>query len=104
MSVEGKQESIGSYSETFPHPYDLLVEMFGLENSIKFAKAFGGSYLYVPKYDCLIRESRNDQIFREFDGTNCKQLAKKYGLTENWIREIVNKKRRRLTHVGNSSQ
>ncbi|PWL87827.1 MAG: hypothetical protein DBY14_03835 [Escherichia coli] len=31
-----------------------------------------------------------DKIIREYDGTNIKKLASKYGYSEKWVRKMIN--------------
>ena len=39
--------------------------------------------------ELLNREYIFEQIINEYDGTNVRELATKYGYTEKWIRKIV---------------
>ena len=55
-------------------------------------RAYGGTFIYIPKIESLGRTVRDKMIKEEFDGSNYKELALKYGLTEVWIRNIVSEK------------
>jgi len=83
--------------EDLPGEYDLLVAEIGIEKTLKVAKMFGGSRVYFHKYDTVEKPLRNRKIREEFNGYNYSELARKYNLTEVWIREIcediVEKKR-----------
>ncbi|MER2529209.1 MAG: Mor transcription activator family protein [Candidatus Competibacter denitrificans] len=48
---------------------------------------FGGALIYVPKGCANDRTDRNAAIWRDFNGRNHAQLARKYGLT---LRRIYN--------------
>ena len=48
-----------------------------------------GTSIYIPKIESLEKTVRDELIKEEFDGSNYKELALKYGLTETWIRNIV---------------
>lgn len=67
-----------------------LAELIGLENYKRLVQHYGGLQLYIPKPDSFSRAARNEQIKAEFTGSNFKELATRYGLTEVQIRSIVN--------------
>ncbi|MDO4720726.1 MAG: Mor transcription activator family protein [Peptostreptococcaceae bacterium] len=66
-----------------------LAEIVGIENYIKIVEQFGGLALYIPKRDTLLRKIRNHEIRSKFNGTNYKELALEYNLTEVSIRTIL---------------
>jgi len=66
-----------------------LAELVGLEAYKKLVLAYGGLAIYIPKPDYFNRKSRNEQIRSEFTGSNFKELAGRYGLTDVQIRNIV---------------
>ena len=66
-----------------------IAEIIGLDNLIALVKARGGETLYLPKPERLAIGARNRMICKQFDGRNYRELARKYDLTETWIREIV---------------
>ena len=74
-------------------PEDLywLYELGGLERFLKIIDTAGGEFLYFPKRSTLERDLRREAILREFDGTNLRQLARKYGLSERHVRSILQK-------------
>lgn len=78
--------------EQLPHPYHQFVGAVGIKGALLIAEQFGGTYVYFPKVEGAIRKARDKLIQKEFDGTNYKQLARKYKLSESWIREIVDTK------------
>jgi Mor family transcriptional regulator len=55
----------------------------------------GGTALYLARGKQYELTQREEQIWREFNGTNYYQLAKKYERTENQIRNIVKRARAR---------
>lgn len=75
--------------KVIPKKYQDLVELIGIEGLLNIAKDYGGTMLYVPKYDSLTKEIRNEKIRQEFNG-NYKELTKKYNLCESQIRNIIN--------------
>lgn len=68
-----------------------IAHQIGMENLLKLSDMFGGDHFYIPKKDSILRPIRNEQICLEFDGTNHLELAKKYGVSVNTIRDILRK-------------
>ncbi|MCD9025765.1 Mor transcription activator family protein [Cohnella silvisoli] len=75
--------------EDLPDPYHHIALEIGVMNTLKLARIFGGSQIYLPKHDNALQIVRDRQIRKEYDGYNCKALAMKYNLTENWVRSII---------------
>ncbi|MBI4714428.1 MAG: hypothetical protein HY760_00515 [Nitrospirae bacterium] len=75
-----------------PKDYQWVAELISVRSAILLAEKGGGVYHYIPKLDKLLRQIRNKKILEEFNGSNHKELARKYGLSEIMIREIVGKK------------
>ncbi|WP_018752657.1 Mor transcription activator family protein [Paenibacillus sanguinis] len=74
--------------DMIPAAYQDFAELIGVKALYKLAQAFGGSTIYIPKADSILRPARDQQIKQEFNGYNHADLAEKYNLTEKWIREI----------------
>lgn len=72
-----------------PEPYQTIARHIGVKGALWLARAFGGTSIYMPKLDQLLRKKRNERIRREFREGNWRELAIKYGLTEAWVRKIV---------------
>ena len=66
-----------------------LIRAIGLEGFKKLIQEFSGVQLYIPKQEKVCRYLRDKKIRQEFDGSNHKTLAKKYGVTEAWCRKII---------------
>lgn len=75
--------------EDLPFCYREMVEIIGFEATIKLADKYQGSPFYFHKLDSAVQEVRNKRIKAEFKGHNHKELARKYGLSEVWIRKIL---------------
>lgn len=69
-----------------------FAEIVGLETYRKIVEHYGGSSIYINKADTLTRSERNAEIKRKFNGSNYRELAKEYGLSEPSVRKIVNRK------------
>ncbi len=78
--------------EDMPESYQDVAITIGVEAAVKLAAKHGGIPCYVPQLDALLRKKRDAAIRREFNGRNYRQLARKYGLTEVWIRAIIDRK------------
>lgn len=78
--------------EDLPEEYQIVAELFGVDGALRLAKESGGMRIYVPKFEKLIRARRDERIRAEFNGANHRELARKYELTETWVREIVARK------------
>ena len=87
-----------------PEPYDAIAAEIGVENTLKIAKLFSGCQVYFPTYDTVERPLRNRKIRSEFNGYNFKFLAKKYGITERTVREIVGEELRIKQNEPNKEQ
>ena len=66
-----------------------LAETIGLDAYRQLVKNYGGMHIYICKSETVLREIRNDEIYDNFNGTNYRELAKKYNLSEKTVREII---------------
>ena len=55
----------------------------------QISQDWGGHSIYIIKDDTFHAEERDIQIYKEFNGYNHSELAKKYKLTEVYIYRIV---------------
>lgn len=76
--------------DMIPENYRELAETIGVQSLIQLSQYCGGSMMYIPKSDTLTKSIRDKKIKQEFDGGNYKLLARKYNLSENAVRSIVN--------------
>ncbi len=82
--------------DDLPQACQEVAEIIGVEATIKLTAHFGGMRVYFPGLGEMLRARRDDLIRTEFTGLNHRDLARKYGLSETWIREIVQAKALRL--------
>lgn len=68
--------------------YAEIAALLDIEAAMKLHNRFRGTQVSFP-IELLGREYVFAQIRREYDGTNVRELATKYGYTEKWIRKIV---------------
>lgn len=78
--------------ENLPGDYREIAAIIGVENTLKIAHCLGGLQLYFAKMDAFLVSLRDTRIRREFTGANYRELAIRYGLSERWIRAIVQQK------------
>ena len=78
--------------EDLPESYREVARAIGVENAVKLSSVVGGLGYYFPQLDGILRKKRDECIRREFNGNNHRELAKKFDLTERWVREIVEEK------------
>lgn len=76
--------------EMLPEPYRKLTDLLGIENVLKLADEFQGTNIYFPKLDGTLKLIRDKKILEDYQkDNNIKLLARKYGLTETWVRLIL---------------
>ena len=75
--------------EDLPEPYGRIAALIGVRHALVLAQEFAGSEVYFRKLDGALCEVRDRKIRGEFNGYNVRELAKKYGLTDRWVRSIV---------------
>ncbi|MGL5330013.1 MAG: Mor transcription activator family protein [Peptostreptococcaceae bacterium] len=68
---------------------DTLIQIVGYEKFLEIAKTYGGNTLYIPTYKSAIRESRNREIIKRYNGVNLIQLSKEYRLSVTHIKRII---------------
>ena len=79
--------------EDLPEECRQIAEVIGLAATLALVQARGGEPLYLPKPERLAIQARNRAIRAQFDGCNHHELARKFSLTVQWIREIVGRPR-----------
>lgn len=84
--------------EQVPEELFWLYELVGMERFLKIIDTAGGEFLYFPKRSSLERGLRRKAIAEEFDGSNVRQLSRKYGLSERHIRTILQQEGRRKSY------
>jgi Mor family transcriptional regulator len=71
---------------------DELETLIGTEAANRIAGFYSGTNLYIPKH--IINERKYQKIRDEFkNGASYRELARRYGYSEQHIRRIVHKKR-----------
>lgn len=66
-----------------------FAEVVGLEGLIKLSDHFGGSSIYIPQRRELVKLKVHALIRKEYNGTNIKELANKYSLSESTVYSVL---------------
>lgn len=74
--------------EGFSALYKEIAELIGEENTIILYNHFKGQQISFPLH-LYSGEYIKKCISEEYDGSNVRELALKYGFTERWIRKIL---------------
>ena len=76
--------------EDLPQVLQDLVDTIGIEAFKKLIKNYGGSSLYIPNENSILKPIRNRLIKKHFNGNNYKELAKEFKISEMQVRNIIN--------------
>jgi Mor family transcriptional regulator len=75
--------------DCLPECYQAIAEIIGVEATLNLSEYLGGTRFYFRKIDGLLMDKRDERIRKEFTGFNHLELARRYGLTETRIRDIL---------------
>lgn len=75
--------------EDVPEILQGLVDIMGIEAFIELIKQYGGSSLYIPNENSVLKPIRNRLIRENFNGHNYKKLAKEFKISEMQVRNII---------------
>lgn len=68
--------------------YKKIADLIGINNARSIFEEYHGQQITFP-VDFYNKQYVYDQIINEFDGTNSKELAQKYGYSERTVRRIL---------------
>jgi len=68
--------------------YRKIADAIGAKSFFALAEAIGGTTVYIPKAESLVRPIRDARIKEEFNGYNHHELAKKYDVTVRWVQQL----------------
>jgi hypothetical protein len=75
--------------------FEQLRGLIGSEQASKVANAFAGTTIYIPK--SVISNTNHARIKQEYrDGATYRELSRRYGYTESYVRKIIHRKKRSL--------
>lgn len=70
--------------------YEQLIEIVGVEHTKRIYEHFKGQQITFPMR-FYKTEFIKMEVKRQYDGKNLKELAKRYGYTERYMRELLKK-------------
>lgn len=70
---------------------DSQAKQIGVELAQCIAENWGGEVIYIPKALLIALSERDLAIWRDFNGSNQRELARKYGVSMQWVYQIVKK-------------
>jgi Mor family transcriptional regulator len=79
------------------HPHDILqpfaamMELSGFDAVCALSEHYGGHTIYVPRIRTIFAQCLEEEIRKEYSGTNMTMLSKKYGYTVRHLRRVVGK-------------
>ena len=76
--------------EDLPIVLQDLVDTIGIEAFKKLIENYGGSSLYIPNENSILKPIRNRLIKKHFNGHNYKELAMEFKISEMQVRNIIN--------------
>lgn len=67
-----------------------LASLIGMPAYLKLVNSYAGNGIYIPTKSSLLSPVRDRLIKSEYSqGIGYKDIAIKYGLTANWVRQII---------------
>ena len=76
-----------------PPQFENIANRLGIEKVKWLFEEFGGTSVYFPTEKMIYKESRDREIFNEFNGFNIKELASNYNMSESYVRAIIRQKK-----------
>lgn len=84
MNIDNKYLTSDCYNGS----YKELIDLIGYENTMKIYESYAGQYITLPKK--LYSDDYIHQCIREeYNGTNAREIAKKYNYTYSWIMKLL---------------
>lgn len=75
--------------EDMPRDYEDIIATIGFENTVELIRLRAGEQIYIPLFDRLLIPARHRQIKKEFNGSNYRELGRKFHMSITSIRDIV---------------
>lgn len=76
-------------TDDLPEIYRDIASFIGLPAALELGEKMGGEHFYLPKIDSFLTRQRNRLIKADLAaGHTYKQVARRYRITERWVREI----------------
>ncbi|MCB1950154.1 Mor transcription activator family protein [Nitrosomonas sp.] len=66
-------------------------EHVGHEVALRVAQRLAKQLVYIPSAENFLKHGRDEEIWRDFSGGNHNELARKYGISVQWVYRIIKK-------------
>lgn len=80
--------------EHLPWHVAQMIEAIGLDATVDVLKLLGGLNVHMPKPSSAFAWFRNKAILEQFDGSNYRELARDFGITEKHLKDLLRAARR----------
>ena len=77
------------YQDCILPPYDMMMDMDGFDAICTFSRTFSGTNVYVPSLRTIFGQCLEKDMLERYNGTNIRELVRKYGFSERHVRELV---------------
>lgn len=74
----------------------MLAGIVGLEGALRISAEYGGMNIYIPKLENSLVKPRERAIVRAFTGENYQDLARKFKVSDRYVRAVVEKARKAI--------
>lgn len=89
MREEYLKNAALSNKDQIAYPFNILLDIIGFDGIKTLSYELSGANLYIPSLQNIFKYCIQNQIPKEFDGKNYKQLCFRYGISERTVRTIV---------------
>lgn len=72
--------------------HKLIAQTVGVDGLKRLTDVFGGTALYIPQKRELVKNKVYSMILDDYDGTNIRELAVNYGVSESTVYNVVRDK------------
>jgi Mor family transcriptional regulator len=78
-----------SDKQYLPWAVGQMIDAIGLDSTIDLLKLFGGLNIHIPMLSSAFQHFRNRSILERFDGTNHRALAREFGISDKYCKDIL---------------
>jgi len=98
MEYDAWKAAVEAHPELVPEPYKSVITEADFDVLFRLHKNFGGFSFYVSDPKTIFRDCVHEQAWKEYDGTNTNELARKYGYTRRHMQKILAKRRKKAAN------
>ena len=75
--------------DDIPEEFVGLANFMGIDKFIEFCNEYGGIAIYFQSKNTLLRNGRNREIIKMYNGKNIKDLTRVFEISEVQVRNII---------------